>query len=207
MRFDFYVALRYLFSKREQKFISVISWTAVLGVALGVGALVVVLGVMNGFTTDLRDKIIGATSHAVIFDGMGHVTPTEELLTAIRSVDGVIGATPFIYSELMVSSSTGGKGIVLRGIDPKSAVGTIGVLDKIVEGSVDGLEASDGLPGIIVGLDLAKRLALNVGNRVNMIAPSGQSTAAGYTPKVKPFRVVAIFSMGMFEYDSLQILL
>lgn len=202
MRFDFYVALRYLFSKREQKFISVISWTAVLGVALGVGALVVVLGVMNGFTTDLRDKIIGATSHAVIFDGMGHVTPTEELLTAIRSVDGVIGATPFIYSELMVSSSTGGKGIVLRGIDPKSAVGTIGVLDKIVEGSVDGLEASDGLPGIIVGLDLAKRLALNVGSRVNMIAPSGQSTAAGYTPKVKPFRVVAIFSMGMFEYDS-----
>lgn len=202
MRFDFYVALRYLFSKREQKFISVISWTAVLGVALGVGALVVVLGVMNWFTTDLRDKIIGATSHAVIFDGMGHVTPTEELLTAIRSVDGVIGATPFIYSELMVSSSTGGKGIVLRGIDPKSAVGTIGVLDKIVEGSVDGLEASDGLPGIIVGLDLAKRLALNVGSRVNMIAPSGQSTAAGYTPKVKPFRVVAIFSMGMFEYDS-----
>lgn len=202
MRFDFYVALRYLFSKREQKFISVISWTAVLGVALGVGALVVVLGVMNGFTTDLRDKIIGATSHAVIFDGMGHVTPTEELLTAIRSVDGVIGATPFIYSELMVSSSTGGKGIVLRGIDPKSAVGTIGVLDKIVEGSVDGLETSDGLPGIIVGLDLAKRLALNVGSRVNMIAPSGQSTAAGYTPKVKPFRVVAIFSMGMFEYDS-----
>lgn len=202
VRFDLFIALRYLFSKREQKFISVISWTAVLGVALGVGALVVVMGVMNGFTTDLRDKIIGATSHAIVFDGAGHVYPTDELMDAIRSVDGVVGATPFIYSELMVSSSSGGKGVVLRGIDPSSAIGTIGVLDKIVEGSARDLDASGPVPGIIVGIDLAKRLALNVGSRVNMIAPSGQSTSAGYTPKVQAFRVVGIFSLGMFEYDS-----
>lgn len=202
MRFDLFIARRYLFSKRDQKFISIISWTAVLGVALGVAALVVVLGVMNGFRTDLRDKIIGATSHAVIFDGAGHVYPTEELMKAIRSVDGVVGATPFIYSELMVSSSAGGKGVVLRGIDPESAAGTIGVLDKITEGSLEGLEAESPIPGIIVGIDLARRLHLNVGSRVNMIAPSGQSTAAGYTPKVQAFRVVGVFSLGMFEYDS-----
>lgn len=202
MPFDLFIALRYLFSKRDQKFISIISWTAVIGVALGVAALIVVMGVMNGFSTDLRDKIIGATSHAVVFDGGGHVYPSPEILEAIGSVDGVVGATPFIYSELMVSSSAGGKGVVLRGIDPATAKGTIGVLDKITEGSLDDLATATPIPGIIVGLDLAKRLHLNVGSRVNMIAPSGQSTTAGYTPKVQAFRVVAVFSLGMFEYDS-----
>lgn len=202
MNFELFVSLRYLFSSRDQKFISIISWVAILGVALGVSALIVVMGVINGFTTDLRDKIIGATAHAIVFDGSGRFRPDDTLLKKIRSVEGVKGATPFIYSELMLSSSVGGKGIILRGIDPESAPDTLGVLKKITQGSVEALNVSDPLPGIIVGQELAFRLGLAVGSRVNMIAPTGQSSSAGYTTKIKAFRVVAVFSLGMFEYDS-----
>lgn len=202
MNFELFVSLRYLFSSRDQKFISIISWVAILGVALGVSALIVVMGVINGFTTDLRDKIIGATAHAIVFDGSGRFRPDDTLLKKIRSVEGVKGATPFIYSELMLSSSVGGKGIILRGIDPESAPDTLGVLKKITQGSVEALNVTDPLPGIIVGQELAFRLGLAVGSRVNMIAPTGQSSSAGYTTKIKAFRVVAVFSLGMFEYDS-----
>ena len=202
MRFELFVALRYLFARRGQSFISVTSWISVAGVALGVGALIVVMGVMNGFTTDLRDKIIGVTSHAIVFNGGGRAMDEPEVLARIRKVPGVIGATPFIYGELMLSSSVGGKGIVLRGIDPDSAPQVLGVLSKMVEGSVTALKDPEGLPGIIVGREMARKLNLYLGSRVNMLAPSGQQSSAGFTPKIKPFRVVGIFAIGMFEYDS-----
>lgn len=204
MRFELFVALRYLFSRRGgQKLISITSIISVAGVALGVGALIVVMGVMNGFTVDLRDKIIGVTSHAIIFDSSalkGKASP--ELLSAIRSVPGVTGATPFLYAELMISTATGAKGIALRGIDPATAPGVLGALSKITLGSVEELANPEGLPGIIVGKDLAKRLQLSVGSRVNVLAPSGQQSAAGFNPRIKAFRVVGIFAIELYEYDS-----
>lgn len=203
MRFEFFIARRYLFARRGQAFISVISWISVAGVALGVASLIVVMSVMNGFTTDLRDKIVGVSSHAVIFaTGSNMVEDTAKLAKTIRSVDGVIGATPFIYAELMLSTQSGVKGVVLRGIDPATAPGVLGALDKLTEGSVADLAKDGGLPGIIVGQSLARKLGLFIGSRVNLLAPSGQQGTAGFTPRIMAFRVVGIFSIGLFEYDS-----
>lgn len=203
MRFELFIARRYLFARRGQAFISVISWISVAGVALGVASLIVVMGVMNGFTTDLREKIVGVTSHAILFSSAGNMTEdTDALAERLKSVPGVAGATPFIYAELMLSTHSGVKGVIIRGIAPESAPGVLGALNKLTEGSVADLATADGLPGIIVGQSLARKLGLFIGNRVNLLAPSGQQSSAGFTPRIMPFRVVGIFSIGLFEYDS-----
>ena len=202
MRFELFVARKYLFSPRRHAFISVIASFSILGVSMGVGILIIVMGVMNGFTEDLRNKILGVTSHAIVFDGSAHCRPTEALMETILAVPGVIGATPFIYSELMASTSAGSKGVVLRAIDPASARSVLGALSNIDQERLDSLAISDPLPGILVGTELARRLGLEEGSRINLMAPTGQQGSAGFTPKIKSFRVAGIFSIGMFEYDS-----
>ncbi|MBO5490885.1 lipoprotein-releasing ABC transporter permease subunit [uncultured Desulfovibrio sp.] len=202
MRFELFVALRYLFSRRKQTFIYIISIMSILGVALGVGALVVVLGVYNGLTTDMRDKILGANAHAIVMSHLPSAFETRGNVTEqARSVAGVTGATPFIYTEVMLSAGGGVKGVVLRGIDPQSAPAVLSMLRQIRSGSAEGLQR-EGTPGIIIGEELAKRLGLALGSRVNLLSPSGQKTASGYAPRIRPFEVVGIFKTGMFEYDS-----
>ncbi|MBQ7586357.1 MAG: ABC transporter permease [Desulfovibrionaceae bacterium] len=203
MTFELFVAKRYLFSRRKQAFIYVISLMAILGVALGVGALVVVLGVYNGMTTDMRDKILGANAHGVILSYyQGSFQDEAEIRASLKEVKGVTGSTPFIYSEGMLSSpGNSAKGIVLRGIDPDSAKDVISMLRNLQAGKVEDLN-SEGPAGIIIGAELAKRLSLGVGSRVNLLSPSGSKSAAGYQPKVQGFEVVGIFKTGMFEYDT-----
>ncbi|MFI3271848.1 MAG: lipoprotein-releasing ABC transporter permease subunit [Pseudomonadota bacterium] len=207
MSFELFVATRYLFARRKQAFISVISVMAILGVALGVASLIVVMGVMNGFTTDLREKILGANAHGIVMsykpEAMCDVVALEE---RISSVPGLVGQTPFIYSETMLSTPRGVKGVILRGIDPESAPDVLTILDRLTVGSVEALPAGavDGnpLPGIIVGKELARLLDLREHSRVNVLAPDANKGAAGFTPRIRPFRVAGIFSTGMFEYDS-----
>lgn len=209
MRFELFIATRYLHAKRKQAFITVISVMSVLGVALGVAALVIVLGVYNGFTTDIRDKILSANAH-IIVSGVYHSLPAREhpdapldsVLDAVLAIQDVEGATPFLYAEGMISSPRGVKGLVMRGIDPATAPTTISMLRNLAEGSVDGLVPESGPPGVIVGKELASRLNLSVGSRVNLLSPAGQRSSAGFQPKIRPFRVAGIFHSGMFEYDS-----
>lgn len=202
MSFELFVALRYLFSRRKQTFIYIISLMSILGVALGVGALVVVLGVYNGLTTDMRDKILGANAHAIVMSYLPSAFENDDgLLDRVRSVKGVTGATPFIYTEVMLSAGNGVKGVVLRGIDPESGPKVLSMLRQIRTGTAADLQ-KEGTPGLIVGEELAKRLGLVEGSRVNLLSPSGQKTASGYAPRIRPFEVVGIFKTGMFEYDS-----
>ena len=202
MRFESFVALRYLFSRRKQTFIYIISLMSILGVGLGVGALVVVLGVYNGLTTDMRDKILGANAHAIV---MAHTPNAFEHVPDIAERAGkaphITGATPFIYSEVMLSSGRGVKGIILRGIDPQTAAPVVTMLQKLRAGSVADLE-QEGTPGIIIGDELASRLGLIVGSRINMLSSSGESGASGFKPRIRPFVVRGIFKTGMYEYDS-----
>ena len=203
MSFELFVALRYLFSRRKQTFIYVISLMSILGVALGVGALVLVLGVYNGLTTDMRDKILGANAHGIV---MSHVPAafeqdTPALLERIRAVEGVTGSMPFIYTEVMLSAGGGVKGVVLRGIDPATAPTVLSMLTELRSGQAKDLER-EGTPGIIVGDELARRLGLFVGSRANLLSPAGQTGAAGDSPRIRPVEVVGIFKTGMFEYDS-----
>ncbi len=210
--FELFVALRYLFSRRKQTFIYIISIMSILGVALGVGALVVVLGVYNGFSTDIREKILGANAHAIVMSHIpGTLDDSHALIEKILTRPGVEGATPFLYNEVMLSAPSGVKGLILRGIDPKTAPQVLTILQNMREGSVADLEpkdvdAKDGSPvgpqGIVIGNELAKRLGLQLGSRVNLLTASGEATAKGFTPRIRPFFVVGIFKTGMFEYDA-----
>ena len=203
MSFEFFVARRYLFSHRKQAFIYVSSLMSIIGVALGVAALVVVLGVYNGLTTDMRDKILGANAHGIVLsyipDAFGK---NPGLRDEILRTPGVTGATPFIYTEVMLSSGDGVKGLMLRGVDPRTAPGVLSMLKAIKKGSINGLETGDGTPGIIVGEELAKHIGLGMGSRVNLLSPSGEKTTAGFQPRIRPFEVAGIFKTGMYEYDS-----
>ncbi len=202
--FELFIALRYLFSRRKQTFIYVISIMSIVGVALGVAALVIVLGVYNGFTTDIRDKILGVNAHAIIMPYVpGALDDTKPILDKVMEVKGVKGATPFIYTEVMLSSPQGVKGIVLRGIEPKSAPNVISMLSTIQQGSIKDLnDDRKGPPGIVIGKELAARLSLTIGSRVNLMSSSGSTSTAGFTPKIRPFTVVGIFHTHMFEYDT-----
>ena len=202
MRFELFVALRYLFSRRKQAFSYVVSVMSILGVALGVGALVVVLGVYNGMTRDMREKILGANAHGIVLsylpDAFGKNPDLEERILA---VPGVTGALPFIYTEVMLSAAGGVKGVVLRGIEPRNASQVLSMLRTLREGSADNLAGGD-LPGIIIGDELARRLGLRLGSRANLLSPAGQKSSAGFMPRVRRVEVAGVFKTGMFEYDS-----
>ena len=203
MSFEFFVARRYLFSKRKQAFIYVISLMSVLGVALGVAALVIVLGVYNGLTTDMREKILGANAHGMVLSTMPDGLALDPgVMDRVLATPGVTGATPFIYSEVMLSAGTGVKGLILRGIDPVQAPKVLSMLQTIKRGSVEDLARAVTPPGIMLGEELTKRLGLALGSRINLLSPSGQRSTSGFQPRIRPFVVVGIFKTGMYEYDS-----
>ncbi|CAM2056853.1 lipoprotein-releasing system permease protein [Desulfovibrionales bacterium] len=203
MRFEFFIALRYLYTRRRQTFISLISLISLMGVALGVAALIVVIGVMNGFSIELRSKMLGVNAHAMIMNVNGGLTDPGETMKVALAVPGVTAATPFIYSEVMLSTSSGVKGVVLRGIDPATADGVLAVSrDMVVGEGLKALDRPDSLPGIVIGRELAGRLHLVLGDRVNLLSPSGRGSASGFQPKVKVLELAGIFKTGMYEYDS-----
>ncbi len=206
MSFSLFIAKRYLIARRKQTFISVISVFSILGVALGVGSLIIALGIMNGFTTDLRDKILGVNAHVMLMSYNQAIPQDKTLEETIRKVPGVKGVTPFIYSEVMVSTESGVKGLVLRGIDPASAKSVLQVLNKIPPEDMAGLDEGGNpdadFPGIIIGKELARLLHVQKGGVVNLLSPTGQQGAAGFSTKVATFMVAGIFTTGMFEYDS-----
>lgn len=201
MRFELFVALRYLFARKGRAFISIISWLSVAGVAIGVASLVIVMGVMNGFGTDLRNKIIGFTAHATVYSNQGKSLEDPELIRVLEQTPGITGATPFLRSGVLLSSYAGSEGLYLRGIDPRTAAKVLSELGKMTSGAVADLADESGLPGIIIGKSLAAALGLDVGSRVNLLAPAGQAGATGFTPTIRAFRVVGLFSVGIATYD------
>jgi lipoprotein-releasing system permease protein len=202
MKFEFFVAMRYLRAKRKQAFISVISLVSVLGVALGVASLIVVLGVMNGFSENLRHKILGMNAHIVVGDYTGGISNYTGLSLEIDSLPGVTGSSPFIYTEVMLSSPGGVKGVVLRGIDPQKASEVMSLDSEMTMGRVADLETEGDFPGLIIGQELGARISVGVGDTVNVLTPSGGRSSAGFTPAITVFEVRGMFKSGMYEYDS-----
>ncbi len=202
MSFELYIAKRYLLARQKQAFISVISLISILGVGLGVASLIVVVGVMNGFSTELRDKILGINAHMVAAVAGGALHDYREDINKAEAVPGVLGATPFVYTEVMLSSPRGVKGVVLRGVDPASAGKVLALPREMTAGTLDDLTAPGIFPGIIVGRELADRLGLGLGDTLNLMSPAGKESAAGFSPKVKTFSIVGLFKTGMYEYDS-----
>ena len=209
MGYEWFISLRYLKAKRREGFISLISIISVAGVAVGVMALIVVLAVMTGFTDSLREKILGINSHIIVQRLGRTITNHQELGQLAMKVDGVLAATPYTYSQTMISVPDASSGAVVRGIDPATA-GTVLSLEKqIVEGNLAMLAGEDDsenngrhLPGIILGSELARQLRVAVGDNIRLLSPSGPLTPMGVIPKIKTCRVVALFETGMYEYDS-----
>ncbi len=205
MFFEFFVAFRYLKAKRKQIFISLISFLSIIGISLGVMALIIVLAVMTGFERDLKEKILGTNAHAVVFSLGGGMKDYGQLCRDIEKLNGVIGVTPFIYSQVLISSTIGTQGIVVRGIDPVSSSRVIKLENYLKEGSLDELKSDKGqrgLPRIILGKELARNLGVFYGDTVNLITTSGRITPGGMLPKIKAFRVAGIFDSGMYVFDS-----
>ncbi|MFH1021311.1 MAG: lipoprotein-releasing ABC transporter permease subunit [Pseudomonadota bacterium] len=207
MNFEWFVCLRYLKAKRKHGFISLISLISIAGVMVGVMALIVVLAVMTGFTSEFRDKILGINSHVVVQDYTGNISDYEEAAAKVRAVEGVSGVTPYLYSQAMITSGEGGTGAVLRGLDPATAQGVLNLEKNLRAGSIADLSPGQGdgarrVPGIILGKELAAQLHVSVHDRVRLISASGPLTPMGVIPKVSTCLVVGLFETGMYEYDS-----
>jgi lipoprotein-releasing system permease protein len=202
--YEWFIGFRYLRAKHRQGFISLISLISVIGITVGVIALIVVLSVYTGFTEGLRDQILGINSHIIVQRAEGRITDYRDTREQILAIDGVVGATPYLYAQTLVSGSGGGSGVVLRGIDPATAGSVIILGDQLIAGTLGDLEnePNDPVPGIILGKQLAADLRVGPGGKVRLISPSGPLTPMGVIPKIKTCRVVGIFESGMFEYDS-----
>ncbi|MFH2012936.1 MAG: lipoprotein-releasing ABC transporter permease subunit [Pseudomonadota bacterium] len=205
MGYELFIGLRYLKAKRKQTFISIITFISIGGVAIGVMTLIVVIGVMNGFKEDLVEKILGYSSHIVVLKQSEDLTDYEEVTKKIEKLEGVKSATPFIYTQAMLSSKSGSIGVVLRGVDPKTIGEVINIGSNMKEGNLMNLEGPlDGsnYPGIIIGKELSRNLGIFYGDTVNLISPMGVMTPMGMVPRMKKFNVVGIFESGMYEYDT-----
>lgn len=202
MPFELYVAFRYLKAKRKQTFISVITLISILGVILGVMALIVVLSVMSGFQKSLRDKILGANAHVIVLNYDGPFSKYDEVLKKVREVKGVNEATPFIISQVLLSSGERSIGVVLKGIDPDLQAKVTNLAENMKRGSLSDLKKGGTIPKIIIGRELSRNLGLLKGDKVNLVIPMGDVTPMGIIPKVVEFEVSGIFETGMFDYDS-----
>lgn len=195
-----YIGLRYTRAKRRNHFISFISLTSMLGVALGVAALITVLSVMNGFEKELRERILGMTSHAFITERAGALSDWPALQSQIQNQPHVIDSAPFVEGQAMLSQGNRVRGTMVRGINPalEPKVSTIG--DKITQGRFDNLQP--GSFGVILGSDLARAMDVRIGDKITLITPHVSPTPAGVIPRLKRLNVVGIFEIGMYEYDS-----
>ena len=202
--YELFISKRYLRAKRKQSFISLITVISVGGVAIGVAALIIVISVMTGFKEDLQGKILGAYADLVIKTEKPYFGPYRATMDRIAQNEDVVAATPYIESQIMLSTEGGISGAILRGIDPVTAPGVIAIEKDLKIGELDELTAGrDGMPGIVLGKELAKILRVTYGDPVIMLSPTGGDiTPLGMTPKMKRFVVVGIFEAGMFDYDS-----
>jgi lipoprotein-releasing system permease protein len=203
MSFEIFFSLRYLKAKRRQGFISIITGISILGIMIGVMALIVVLAVMNGFREDLLKKILGVNSHLIILSYRGGIKDTQAVMDKALEVDGVLSATPFIYSQVMIKNAGNISGAILRGLDPDTAGTVINIDSMIKEGSLTVLKKRNSDPqGIILGSELSKRIGALPGDTVTLVSPIGKLTPLGRMANEGKFKVKAIFESGMYEYDS-----
>lgn len=187
MRYEFWMSFRYLVSKRKEKFISIISFIAIMGVAVGVTALIVVIAVMSGFDNDLREKIVGTNSH-IIIEKEGGIEDYNNLVEKINRMPHVIASSPFVNGQALVRQRDQVTGVIFKGIDPERERRVTNIEKYLQEGTLP-LEKDSAL----IGKELAWRFNLHTGDDISLV-----STAS---PRPKPFKVAGIFNSGMFDYD------
>jgi lipoprotein-releasing system permease protein len=201
--FELHVALRYLLARRKQALISVISLISIIGVTVGVMALVIALALMTGLQDQLRDRILGSTAHVYVWKGDG-LTNYRADIDRLRRFPHVTGAAPAILGKALVSSPQGRSFITVKGIDPSLEASVTDLGRSMRQGSVASLsrETEDGRPGILLGTDLVKTLGVRVGDRVQLLTADGTLSPMGMLPRTRTVEVVGVFALGLFEFDS-----
>ena len=196
--FERMVAFRYLRARRQEGFVSVIAIFSLLGIALGVATLIIVMSVMNGFRADLLGRILGLNGHLGVYAAAGPLSDFDAEAAKVSKVPGVTAVTPLIEGQVMATAEVSAAGALVRGIRPEDLRRRPLVADHIVQGSLADFEDD----GVAVGDRLARRLGVAVGGAITIISPQGTATAFGTMPRIKTYRVVALFDVGMYEYDN-----
>jgi lipoprotein-releasing system permease protein len=205
VNFSLWIAARYLRTRRQSGFITLLTGISIGGVALGVTALITVLAVMNGFESEIQTRIAGTDAHVVLLGETASGIPApDSLVTRVAALPGIMAAAPFTYAKAMVFREGLTEGLVVKGVNlaAERAVTTVGrnitpALDSIPE------RTADGTPGIVLGSELAARLGARPGDTVLLAALTGaQSSALGFAPRLRKFRVVGLFTSGLYTYDS-----
>ncbi|HPV83691.1 MAG TPA: ABC transporter permease [Nitrospira sp.] len=218
--YEIFIGLRYLRAKRRNRTISFNTIVSIVGITLGVAALIGTVGIMTGFKEDVQAKILGTTAHILVNDRMKEsMVDYEEQVKKVAGVPEVLAATPFIFRQVLLTSPSGVQGIILRGIDPAREGTVTELAHNLVNGNLDDLSHTTKVvipekerepngpetamrPGIILGKELSMRLGAFPGDTLNVVSPVGPVTGASMTPKIRQFVVVGIFQSGMYEYDS-----
>jgi len=200
--YQLFIAFRYLKSKKKHKGISVNTLISAGGVAVGVMALLVVLSVMSGFHEDLQRKILGVNAHMVVLDYKGAMPDYQDVVKKLKGNKEIVSYAPFVMGQVMISYGKRAHGVFLRGIDPELEKKATEVARFMKEGRFEDLQPQGEVPGIIIGKELASSIGVFRGDLITVLSPVGKIGPLGMLPKIKQFRVVGIFEVGMFEYDS-----
>ncbi len=198
-RFEWMIALRYLRARRSEGFVSVIAGFSFLGIVLGVATLIIVMSVMNGFRDELLKRILGLNGDLTIEAGERGIPDYPPIVARVRGVKGVVRVTPLVEGQVMATANRAATGALVRGVTPADLKAETLVAHKIVAGSLKDFSGSD---AVAIGDRLASRLGLHVGDRITLISPQGTATAIGMVPRIRSYRIVALFDVGMYEYDS-----
>ena len=197
--FEWMVAMRYLRARRQEGFISVIAWFSLLGIVLGVATLIIVMAVMNGFRQELLSRILGLNGHLSVYGPASGIGDFDALADSVLNVGGVVVVNPMIEGQVMVTANGVSRGAIVRGLKPEDILRRPILADNITAGSLEDFKGED---VVLIGSRLAERLGVAIGDSVTVISPKGNVTAFGTVPRVRAYRVVATFNIGMYEYDS-----
>jgi len=197
--FEWMLSMRYLRSRRREGFISFIAVISFLSLMIGVAALIIVMAVMNGFRKELLDKILGLNGHMVIQPIDSALTDWDQVAARVSGVPGVRLAEPVVQGQALASSPFNANGVLVRGVRGAdlAKLGSIG--NNIKQGTLDGFDRGQ---GIVIGTRLANQLSVQVGDNLSLVSPRGAATPMGIMPRIKQYRVAAIFEIGMSEYDA-----
>ena len=195
-----FIGLRYTRARRRNHFVSFISGVSILGITVGVWALITVLSVMNGFERELRERILSVASHATVNARSGWLNDWPALTESIVEHPEVLATAPFIYGQGLLTRANTVSGVLIRGVLPEREASVSTILEHLIAGARNPLSKGDWK--IVLGTQLARSLGVGVGDRVTLIAPKGRITPAGLLPRMRRFEVSAIFEMNMYEYDS-----
>src|ERR1700749_4745988 len=197
--FEWLLSGRYLRARRKEGFISVIAGFSFLGIMLGVATLIIVMAVMNGFRKELLDKILGLNGHLLVQPLESPLTDWKDVADRINLVPGVRLAAPVVDGQALASSPFNASGVLVRGIRADDLNNLTSIAKNIKQGTLEGFDEGQ---GIAIGRRLADQLSVRAGDTVTLVAPRGAVTPMGTTPRIKPYRVTAVFEIGMSEYDS-----